>query len=103
MSKQTVSKIIKNFNLRGCVVNLKRGDRPRKTSKKTDSLIKRTSQRNPALSSRQNLNEIDNLKITSSTILRRLREASLPGRRMRRNHYLAKKIEARESNSLENI
>ena len=34
VSKQTVSKIIKNFKLRGCVVNLKRGGRPRKTSKK---------------------------------------------------------------------
>ena len=91
VSKQTVSKIIKNFKLRGCVVNLKRGGRLRKTSKKTDSLIKRTSQKNPTFSGRQILNEIENLNISSSTVLRRLRDGNLPGRRMAKKPLLSEK------------
>lgn len=91
LSKQTVSKVIKNFKVRGCIINLKRGDRPRKTTKKTDSLIKRTSQKNPNFSGRQVFNEIGNLQISSRTVLRRLREANLPARRMAKKPLLSQK------------
>ena len=74
VSKQTVSKIIKRHKDRGHVESLTRGGRPRKTSIRTDKLIKRTSQKYPTMSGCQILNEFTDVNVSTRTILRRLED-----------------------------
>lgn len=96
VTKQVVSRIIKNFRLRGRVVNLKRGGRKRKTTKQLDRRIKRISQQNPRLSANQILAELDESNVSSRTIQRRLVEVGLPARRPAKKPLLSKKnIDAR--------
>lgn len=91
VSKQVVSKIIKNYRLRGTVINLKRGGRKRKTSKKEDRRLKRISQRCPRLSANEILAELGNPSVSSRTVQRRLVEMGLPGRRPAKKPLLTKK------------
>ena len=91
LPRQTVNNVIKKYKGRNCVINLKRGGRKRKTTKREDKLIKRVSEKYPSMSGRQILKELPQVNVSQRTILRRLREEGLPARRPAKKPLLSKK------------
>lgn len=91
LSKQVVSSVIKKFKLRGKVVNLKRGGRSRKTTKKLDRRIKRISLQDPRKSAKAILAELGDVNVSSRTVQRRLEEQGLPAMRPAKKPFLSKK------------
>lgn len=76
ISKSMVSKWIKLYKVKGTVVNINPGGRPRKTSLRDDRNIKRIIRKNPFISSKKIVSELS-LSVDASTVRRRSREAGL--------------------------
>lgn len=94
VSKQTVAYWIKIFKNRGTLKRGKRQGRPRKTSKRDDTVISRICKSSPRMSAVQitaEFNKTASSKIHPSTVKRRLRADGLFGRRPSRKPMVSAK------------
>lgn len=92
--KSIVSRVLKNFKVRGNVLSKKKTGRPKKTSIHIDKQILRISKNNPFMSSRNIKNIIQEdyaVNVTSRTIRNRLIEGNLMARRPAKKPLLSKK------------
>uniref|UniRef100_A0A096LU40 Transposase Tc1-like domain-containing protein n=1 Tax=Poecilia formosa TaxID=48698 RepID=A0A096LU40_POEFO len=91
--QSTIYRIIKNFKERGSIVAKKAQGRPRKTSKRQDSLLKVFQLRNRATSSAELAQEWQQAGVSASprTVRRRLLEQGLVSRRAAKKPLLSRK------------
>ena len=89
MSRATVSRIIKQFNATGSVTPQRKGKcgRKRNTSPRDDALILRESKKNPRKTSDELTKDLAHagVKISSSTVRKRLLESGRKAMRPLRN------------------
>lgn len=84
VSRRTVMYILSRYKSRQHHDTLSRSGRPRKTTQREDSIIVRTSKANPRLNAvdiRREMDTTHGVKLSPSTVQRRLRSAGLLGRR----------------------
>lgn len=90
INKSIISRLIKKYKSTGSVKTIKSGGRPRKTNLRTDEQIIRVMKKNPFLSSKKVVEELD-LNISSSAVRKRAIEKGLRSFRPSKKPILTKK------------
>lgn len=87
----TISKILKDYRIRGNLQPRKSTGRPRKTTKRQDHKIKRAQQADPFKSAVKINAEFPDLKVSNRTVQRRVLEFGLFSRRPAKKPLITKK------------